>query len=157
MFNAREGHCRVPQRHVEGSFKLGHWVNSQRSNKDNVSAERRKRLDDIGFVWDVLDSSWEEGFATLTMFNAREGHCRVPQGHVEGTFKLGHWVTGQRSKDTMPAERRKRLDDIGFVWVPLATRWEEGFAALTMFNAREGHCRVPQGHVEGTFKLGQWC
>ena len=37
-------------------------------------------------------SGWEEGFAALTTFKAREGHCRVPPLHVEGTFKLGQWV-----------------------------------------------------------------
>ena len=56
----------------------------------------------------------------------------------------------------MPAERRQRLDAIGFVWDALESRWEEGFAALKTFKAREGHCLVPADHVEGTFKLGQW-
>ena len=56
----------------------------------------------------------------------------------------------------MPAERRQRLDAIGFVWDPLERRWEEGFAALSTFKAREGHCHVPSNHVEGTFRLGQW-
>ena len=55
-------------------------------------------LDEIGFVWDTLESAWEEGFAALTKFKAREGHCRVPAGYVEGTFKLGQWVGVQRTK-----------------------------------------------------------
>ncbi len=71
----------------------------------------------IGFEWDLLATQWEEGFAALEKFKAREGHCRVPHGHVEGTFNLGSWVGIQRDKkDSMPAERRQRLDDIGFVW-----------------------------------------
>ena len=82
-----------------------------------MSAERRQRLDAIGFVWDQRGSGWEEGFAALTTFKAREGHCLVPQRHIEGTFKLGQWVGVQRqSRDTMSAERRRRLDAIGFVW-----------------------------------------
>jgi Helicase associated domain len=116
-FKAREGHFSAPIGHIEGTVKLGHWVNNQRSNKDNISVERRKRLDDIGFVWVPLASGWEEGFAALTMFKAREGHCHVSQRHIESAFKLGHWVNSQRSnKDTLSAERRKRLDEIGFVW-----------------------------------------
>ena len=54
----------------------------------------------------------------------------------------------------MPADRKQRLDTIGFVWDPLESAWKEGFAALTAFKAREGHCRVPARHLEGKFKLG---
>ena len=85
--------------------------------QDTMPAERRQRLDAIGFVWDSLESAWEEGFAALTTFKTREGHCLVPQLHLEGTFKLGQWVGVQRqSRDTMSAERKQRLDEIGFIW-----------------------------------------
>ena len=122
-----------------------------------MSAERKQRFDAIGFVWDPFESAWEAGFAELKKFEAREGHCRVPDDHVEGTHKLGVWVGTQRAnKDTIPAERRQRLDAIGFVWDPLESVWEEGFAALEKFRVREGHCRVPALYVEGKFKLGRW-
>jgi hypothetical protein len=156
-FKAREGHCLVPQRHIEGTFKLGFWVSNQRANQNRMTAERRQRLDAIGFVWDTLESGWEEGFAALTTFKAREGHCLVPALHVEGTYRLGQWVNGQRNnKDTLPPERKRHLDAIGFVWDARESLWEEGFAALMTFKAREGHCLVPALHVEGKFKLGQW-
>jgi superfamily II DNA or RNA helicase len=156
-FKCREGHCLVPKRHVEGGFRLGHWVSTQRNNRTKMPRERMQRLDAIGFVWDPLEDRWEEGFAALTTFEAREGHCGVPRDHIEGTFKFGQWLSVQRrTKDIMPAERRQRLDAIGFVWNTLESGWEEGFAALKTFKAREGHCRVPTFHVEGAFKLGQW-
>ena len=66
-----------------------------------MPAERRQRLDEIGFIWDILESRWEEGFAALKTFKAREGHCNVPAKQREGTLRLGQWVTHQRStKDT---------------------------------------------------------
>jgi Helicase associated domain len=157
-FKAREGHCQVPQRHIEGSFSLGTWVSHEREKRDTMSAERKQRFDAIGFAWDPRESAWEEGFAALTKFKAREGHCRVPDDHVEGTYTLGTWVGVQRNrrKDTMSAERKQRLNAIGFVWDPLGSAWEEGFAALKKFRDRKGHCRVPALHVEGKFKLGGW-
>jgi Helicase associated domain len=113
-FKAREGHCLVPRDYVERAYKLGQWVSVQRYS---ISAERRRRLDAIWFVWDWRDYAWEDGFAVLTRFKASEGHCRVPSLHIEGRFKLGQWVSTQRrKKDTMSAERRQRLDAIGFVW-----------------------------------------
>jgi Helicase associated domain len=116
-FQARVGHCNVPALHIQGTFKLGRWVSVHRTNRNKMSAERQQRLDAIGFVWDPLEGAWEKGFAALKIFHAREGHCRVPQFHIEGTFRLGTWVGGQRRRrDTMPAERRRRLDELGFVW-----------------------------------------
>jgi hypothetical protein len=156
-FKNREKHCNVPVAHFEGNFNLGSWVSRQRGNKDNISPQRRTRLDAISFIWEPFEAKWEEGFATLTTYKAREGHCHVPVAHVEGNFKLGTWVDEQRtSRDTMRAARRQQLDAIGFVWNSFQTGWQEGFAALTTYKTREGHCNVPQRHVEGTFKLGQW-
>jgi hypothetical protein len=88
----------VPWLHVEGKFKLGQWVGAQRTKKAKMPPERKQPLDAIGFVWDALESGWEEGFAALMTFKAREGHCRVPQSHIEGKFKLRTWVGSQRTK-----------------------------------------------------------
>ena len=156
-FRAREGHCRAPRGHVEGEFKLGSWIGRQRNAERTMPAERRQRLEAIGFEWDPLAVDWERGFAALEKFKAREGHCRAPQGHVEGEFKLGSWVGSQRNAErAMPSERRQQLEAIGFEWDPHSTDWDRGLAALEKFKAREGHCGVPQVHVEGTFKLGSW-
>src|SRR5580704_5840301 len=120
-----------------------------------MSTDRRQRLDAIAFIWDPLEEAWEEGFAALTTFKAREGHCRVRKPHIEDMLKLGQWVDRQRtSKDEISPERRQRFDEIGFVWDPHEEAWEEGFAALTTFKTHENHCRVPQRHIEGAFKLG---
>ena len=156
-FKARKGHCGVPWSHIEGKFKLGQWVTFQRKSKDKMLSKHRKRLNEIGFVWDGQEHAWEEGFAALTKFKACKGHCRVPRYYVEGAYKLGQWVSVQRlSRDTMSAGRKKRLDAIGFVWDGRDHYWENGFTALAIFKAREGHCRVPSLHIENEFKLGQW-
>jgi hypothetical protein len=50
-FKRRVGHCRVPRQDREGKFRLGLWVSTQRKRKYKLSAERRARLNKIGFVW----------------------------------------------------------------------------------------------------------
>ena len=151
-------HSRVPKSHKEDGYRLGQWVSVQRAQKDvKLSPERIKRLDEIGFVWDMLKQKWEEGFAALRQFKEREGHCRVRVLHKEGDFKLGTWSREQRKAiDTLSPESWQRLDKIGFVWDPRRRQWEEGFAALKHFMQREGHCRVPRAHKEGDYKLGTW-
>jgi hypothetical protein len=55
--------------------------------------------------------AWENGFAALKQFKAREKHCRVPRKHREGACNLGTWVVNQRNRrHTLSVQRRQRLD-----------------------------------------------
>jgi hypothetical protein len=77
-------------------------------------------LDELGFVWDPFETDWAEGLRYLTIYKAREGHCRVPVEHKENGFRLGSWADRQRQsnrQETLPEARRQQLDELGFVWV----------------------------------------
>jgi len=118
-FRKRKGHCCPPHRHVEGKYNLGSWVTLQRIRKDDLSVERKRRLDRIGFVfvWNWRDFAWERGFAALLKFKRREGHCRIRGLHREANYKLGYWVaTQRRKKNVLSPDRRARLNKIGFEW-----------------------------------------
>ncbi len=117
-YKERVGDCRVPTLHKEDGFSLGHWVVTQRKSKELLTQQRRRRLDELSFVWDPLEADWEEGFSFLKLYREREGHCLVPQRRKEENgFRLGQWVNVQRlKKDKLPPERRQRLDELGFVW-----------------------------------------
>jgi Helicase associated domain len=120
-FRSRKGHCCPSRHHVEAKFKLGPWVTTQRYYKDNLSAKRKQRLNALGFVWNWRDYLWDRGFTALLKFKRREGHCHVLASHSEGNYKLGYWVSTQRRykkkyKKEMSAERKARLNKIGFVW-----------------------------------------
>lgn len=118
VYKDREGHCRVPKDYEENGIRLGYWVTNQRAQKDKISDERRRRLDEIGFDWDPYATDWEEGFAYLKAFRKHEGHCRVPATYKEKNgFRLGQWVRVQRVRmNKVEAERRQRLDGLGFIW-----------------------------------------
>ena len=157
IFRQREGHCRVPTSRREQGFRLGTWVGGQRDDKDRMWLDRRQRLDALGFVWNQFVAQWEEGFRFLEIFRQREGHCLVSTSHREQGFRLGTWVSNQRThQKTLLPERRERLVALGFVWDSLAALWEEGFRFLEIFRQQEGHCRVPQRHREQGFRLGSW-
>jgi hypothetical protein len=138
-------------------YRLGSWVLSQRQNKGKLSADRRERLDTLGFDWNPLEVGWEEGFAYLTHYKNREGHCRVRTEHKEDGFSLGQWVRAQRArKNKLSDQRRRRLDDLGFEWHPYETSWDEGYTHLKLYRKREGHARVPYLYQEKGFRLGGW-
>ena len=156
-FKEAGGHCRVPISFKQDGFKLGVWVRTQRKRKDEMSYESKKRLDDIGFIWDPHAETWEAGFSKLLQFKKAEGHVNVPQRYNLDGFKLGAWVSNLRnSRSTLSIERKQQLDEIGFLWDVLTEAWEGGFRELLQFWNAEGHCKVPQGFKLNGFKLGLW-
>ena len=159
IFRKRKGHCRAARSHIENNFKLGKWLNKQRSYKSTLSSEQISRLDSIGFSWDPRTEQWEQSFAALQEFHKTEGHARVPQSLNINGLKLGVWANLQRqfnNKGELEAERRDRLDKLGFSWDPRQEQWEEGFAALVNFLKKEGHCNVSANLTFNGLKLGRW-
>eukprot|EP00548_Thalassiothrix_antarctica_P010765 CAMPEP_0194161376 /NCGR_PEP_ID=MMETSP0152-20130528/78903_1 /TAXON_ID=1049557 /ORGANISM="Thalassiothrix antarctica, Strain L6-D1" /LENGTH=673 /DNA_ID=CAMNT_0038871155 /DNA_START=132 /DNA_END=2153 /DNA_ORIENTATION=+ len=120
-FQQREGHSNVPATHIENDMKLGQWLNSQRrqKRKGKIDLGIKKRLDDIGVVWDVLSEQWENNFHLLLRFQLREGHSNVPRSHIEEGIKLGEWLKAQRQqkkKEKINKGHERRLEDVGVVW-----------------------------------------
>jgi len=156
-FHQINGHCRVVTSDEVDGFKLGTWTIDQRRKKAHLSPDQIRRLDSLGFSWDVISDRWEEGFTILNEFYKREGHCRVIDGFVMDGFKLGIWVSTQRRRqDALTRDKVVKLDSIGFVWDPFKARWEEGFSALSEYHKTKGHCRTPKGHSFNGFELGNW-
>ena len=52
----------VPAAHLEDGFKLGGWVGKQRDKKVKLPPDVIQRLDALGFIWDVRERAWEDGF-----------------------------------------------------------------------------------------------
>ena len=104
-----------------------------------------------------VEAQWRKFLHALVSFRNREGHCHVPNGHVEGAYRLSQAVYEIRSSGAFikgDASRRKQLEDLDFIFNVGEFRWGKFLAALKAFRARESHCRVPQRHVEGTYPLG---
>ncbi|MEV5795732.1 helicase associated domain-containing protein [Streptomyces sp. NPDC052192] len=60
QFHSREGHLRVPRRHVEEiageggevvCLSLGGWLDNTRRRVGKVAPERRAELDELGMRW----------------------------------------------------------------------------------------------------------
>lgn len=120
-FIKKEGHARPTDKYKsEDGYLLGSWVANQRTGKDRMSAERKSRLDALpGWVWDINEHKWEEGYSHLQAFVEREGHARPPVGYRSPDgYALGKWVSRQRqAREAMPPDRKARLEALlGWVW-----------------------------------------
>ena len=85
---------------------------------DQLSDERKQRLDGIGFVWDPFEAQWNLYFEALKAYQQEYGDYLVPAIYKTPTgLKLGRWMRTQRRYiNELSDDRKQRLDSIGFVW-----------------------------------------
>jgi hypothetical protein len=95
---AEHGHSLVPRRY-EKNKSLGCWVCHQRQNfhlkVSILSRERIRKLDEIGFIWDVLEAQWFQRLQELKAYKQIHGDALVPSDYLENP-SLGDWVSSQR-------------------------------------------------------------
>jgi len=119
-------------RSYEADPQLAKWVNRQRTNYNTnmprLTTERKRRLNSIGFVWDLLDACWTEMYERLVAYKNQYKSTRVPISY-EADPQLARWVSTQRTNynrfrsrlttdraKKLYLDRAKKLDSIGFIW-----------------------------------------
>jgi hypothetical protein len=141
-------HGRLPPQ----STPLGKWVHKQRTKRATMDAERKAKLDALGWwEWDPHDAAWDAMFDELVAYYAEHG--RLPPRSTP-PMRLGYWVHTQRQRRaTMDAERKAKLDALGWwVWDPYDAAWDARFDELVAFHAE--HDRLPPHSAPGG--LGTW-
>jgi len=159
------GDCNVPQAYeTPGGLKLGLWVSRQRfaHAAGGLNQERFRRLDEIGFVWDVLSVEWHKNFDLLVRYKQDNGDTLVPHKFEteDGGVKLGLWVKkqrGMRVKGTLNAARVDRLTDVGFEWDATEAEWDRNFQRLVKYSKDRDSCAVPTSFVTADgINIGLW-
>ncbi|MBU4582086.1 MAG: helicase associated domain-containing protein, partial [Proteobacteria bacterium] len=110
-------------------YGLGAWQNNQKKKYWNgeLSPDRIKRLEEIGFTWEKQEKQFVEqfdwfkkGFQETLLYKENTGIPNVPKIYktAEG-YGLGVWQNNQKKKywnGKLSPDRIKRLEEIGFKW-----------------------------------------
>jgi hypothetical protein len=131
-YRRTSGHCSVPH-DFPTNQGLSQWVKRQRyqyrlkqtGRHSTLTDARQVELEDVGFVWDSHQASWDERFESLKEFQNFNGHCSVSSQYEDKTLAV--WIKCQRrnwkllkngKKSALNGARICRLDSIGFEWNP---------------------------------------
>ena len=147
-YYARHGDIDVPATYVtEDGFPLGKWLKGHVQINDKtgrlsikVTAERKAKLDALGFKWNAEDS-WAKRIAACKEYKAEHGDLNVSQQYVtvDGIW-LGKWLyecrraykgeSNQRHK-SLTDEQIHELNALGMDWrTPAERAWEEKYVAV---------------------------
>lgn len=121
-FVAAHGHADVPAAHrtAEGT-ELGAWLATQRKERNQLTPEQVRLLEDLGVRWRVIsphDQKWRAGLDAARRYHARHGNldCTVKYVDPEG-FRLGAWLANRRRRaERLDADQRATLDALGMRW-----------------------------------------
>jgi hypothetical protein len=124
MYKNQHGSTLVPSKHkAKADTQLGKWVDTQRLHykREILVADRIKRLELIGFVWDVHEMKWMKMYDRLVAYKKKYKTAQVPFCYTEENQLtcLGYWVYKQRSyyRDGKLLKKRvKCLNSIDFEW-----------------------------------------
>lgn len=155
------GTARVRDDYVDrDGNRLGKWVGKQRTKWDMLTDDQRERLGGLsGWILDVREAQWEEGFAHLQRYAIDHGSVTVLKEAVVNGYRLGQWTAHQRMTwDSLSKEKQARLESLpGWTTNTLDYKWQRAFQYLQQFVSEKGHARVPQKYfTPDGYGLGKW-
>jgi len=107
-----------------------------------LSAERVRKMEQLGFVWDMRADRWRSMIEALKAYIRKFGHARVPSA-FSADSRLSEWVRRVRQmkrKGKLSAERVAELNQLAFVWSPHHSTWENCYAEVSTFMKDNSGC-----------------
>lgn len=125
-YYSENGDLNIPKNLLSKNGKnLYIWIEHQKEKKRNgkLSSERIGRLNELGIVWNN-EPPWEIGFRHAKEYFDSYGNLLAESKYIcADGYKLGNWLTNQRSlyrsndsQRKLSEDKIKRLNSIGMVW-----------------------------------------
>lgn len=142
-YAAAYGHLRVPAGYVdEDGFKLGAWLNNQRSKRDALSAERRERLEHLGLCWENRhEEQWERAYQEAVRYHSLHKDLQIPLTYESDGIRLGRWLRRQQAQyaqGKLSEEHACRLFALGMA-LPQKTSWDKRYIEAKAYYEANGH------------------
>jgi len=178
-YKEEHGDCNVSQREEED--RLGPFCHYMRyyHKQGKLSDEQAKKLADIGFSFNVIDTRWSEKYEEMVAFKEENGNCDLPLGH-----SLYAWVmyqkqafkSGKLAEDRIDLLRqinfnldrpsRASRKSAGEALSPMATEkvdrdeylselWEKSYNEMVEYKEKYGNCKIPVNYAANP-SLGAW-
>jgi superfamily II DNA or RNA helicase len=118
-FKENDNHL-VDARLIYKEKGLGHWVATQRDNykKEILKQSKIDKLNEIDFVWNVIEDQWDLMYNSLVNFVNKNDHSNIPKDYIiDGGGNLKIWVNNQKrliKLGKMSDDRKNKLVD--FLW-----------------------------------------
>jgi superfamily II DNA or RNA helicase len=151
------GHTFVSYQYPD-AHQLANWVHRQRTylRKRELSEERKKKLNTIGFSWDPTEAKWMLMFEKMNEYYKTHGTCTVPRKYPPDK-PFARWVNYQQFRKTrLRSFEREKLDSINFFdreSVQIIT-FDLGLNFLDEYIKIKGNANVSQ--IGENRKLGRW-
>lgn len=124
-----EGRSAYPNK--ENNPGLYAWIMSQRVkyNKNDLSSQRIDKLNQLNFIWNLQDKSWDEKYQKLIDWRKQQTNLsKWPSQRSKEPIEheLAVWFLAMRSqykKDIVRDDRLKKLNDMGFSFEPQMAKW----------------------------------
>ncbi|CAM8278074.1 Helicase associated domain protein [Candidatus Methylopumilus planktonicus] len=158
IYKTNFGNCKVPRRYSRvPNFSLGGWVTDVRRGKAKINTQQKKQLDDLGFIWDLEEDSWDKGYKLLLSYKDQNRSTNVPKKFLsEDGFELGKWLRNQWCNKNLSPERKKQLADLGFA-MESQRSWSLWLDDLELYKKEFGDCNVPGRFItKQRLALGRW-
>lgn len=177
IYFAEHGNLMVPASYVtDDGIKLGVWISNLRSyrkngaQKNTLTPERIRNLDEIGMVWDGLDFMWYRNFSAAAKYYHDHGDLNIPSGYVdESGIKLYKWLiamrmayrrakSGETLNTSLTEDKIAKLESIGMDWRTWPEiQWDKDYDLATLYFKTHGDLDVPLKYkTESGFQLGIW-
>ena len=174
-YHEKHGHTSLPSAGDKEHRRVYGWVKKQESSCRKIEEdksihngarvltrnlqltdERLERLKKLGFTWAKQDSKTAANISWMSMLQKLKEHKKTHGTvHIAKTDKekpaLGKWVHLNRQRygrGTLPPDRFKLLDDLGFVWAPRRSRvglltFKQRLAQCIEWKRKHGHLNTP--------------
>lgn len=135
---------------------IGKWAAYQRvlNNQKKLPQDRADKLNEIGFPWDIRESSWLSAYGDLAELTQLLGHFPKKSELKGGKEYLSAWLNGQRMayrSGSLEEEKAQKLISLGCkMKINSTSSWDERFEQLKKFVEQNG--RFPANEDNKTSK-----